>query len=92
MQAPAALQITAEQLVREAKERDLEIVAPPPKTKISDPEELAEYQRKRRFLSLDFLFLSIFIVVIMSSLPPPSDVLLSEGIARLLVIQQLIDK
>uniref|UniRef100_A0A0M3IR76 TPR_REGION domain-containing protein n=1 Tax=Ascaris lumbricoides TaxID=6252 RepID=A0A0M3IR76_ASCLU len=46
--APAALQITAEQLVREAKERDLEIVAPPPKTKISDPEELAEYQRKRR--------------------------------------------
>lgn len=46
--APAALQITAEQLLREAKERDLEIVAPPPKTKISDPEELAEYQRKRR--------------------------------------------
>lgn len=46
--APAALQITAEQLLREAKERELEIVAPPPKTKISDPEELAEYQRKRR--------------------------------------------
>ncbi|VDK28216.1 unnamed protein product [Gongylonema pulchrum] len=46
--APADLQITAEQLLREAKERDLEIVAPPPKTKISDPEELAEYQRKRR--------------------------------------------
>ncbi|VDM97122.1 unnamed protein product [Thelazia callipaeda] len=46
--APAALQITAEQLLREAKERDLEIVAPPPRTKISDPEELAEYQRKRR--------------------------------------------
>ncbi|VDN60824.1 unnamed protein product [Dracunculus medinensis] len=46
--APAALQITAEQLLREAKERDLEIVAPPPRTKISDPEELVEYQRKRR--------------------------------------------
>lgn len=50
LQAPAALQITAEQLLREAKERDLEIVAPPPKTKISDPEELAEYQRKRRLV------------------------------------------
>lgn len=50
IKAPAALQITAEQLLREAKERELEIVAPPPKTKISDPEELAEYQRKRRFI------------------------------------------
>ncbi|VDO61979.1 unnamed protein product, partial [Onchocerca flexuosa] len=52
--APAALQITAEQLLREAKERDLEIVAPPPKTKISDPEELAEYQRKRRYVLIKF--------------------------------------
>ncbi|KAH7714071.1 crooked neck protein [Aphelenchoides avenae] len=46
--APAGLQITAEQLLREAKERELEIVAAPPKVKITDPEELAEYQRKKR--------------------------------------------
>jgi crooked neck len=42
------LQITAEQLLREAKERDLEGVPPPPRVKITDPEELAEYNRKRR--------------------------------------------
>lgn len=46
--APAEIQITAEQLLREAKERDLEIVPPPPKQKISDPEELADYQRRKR--------------------------------------------
>ncbi|VDP34910.1 unnamed protein product [Soboliphyme baturini] len=46
--APAPIQITAEQLLREAKERDLEILPPPPKQKISDPEELKEYQLKRR--------------------------------------------
>ncbi|TKR86711.1 hypothetical protein L596_011243 [Steinernema carpocapsae] len=46
--AAAAVQITAEQLLREAKERELEIAAPPPKIKITDPEELAEYNRKRR--------------------------------------------
>lgn len=34
--------------MREAKERELEIVPPRPVTKITDPEELAEYQRKRR--------------------------------------------
>ena len=33
--APAELQITAEQLLREAKERELEIVPPPPKQKVS---------------------------------------------------------
>ena len=32
--APAELQITAEQLLREAKERELEIVPPPPKQKV----------------------------------------------------------
>lgn len=48
--APAEIQITAEQLLREAKERDLEILPPPPKQKISDPAELADYQqRKRKF-------------------------------------------
>lgn len=45
---PAEIQITAEQLLREAKERDLEILPPPPKQKISDPEELAEYQLRKR--------------------------------------------
>lgn len=44
----ADVQITAEQLLREAKERELEIVPPPPKQKISDPEELAEYRLKKR--------------------------------------------
>jgi crooked neck len=42
--APAPLQITAEQLLREAKERQLEIVPAPPKQKIQDADELAEYQ------------------------------------------------
>ncbi|CAL8072243.1 unnamed protein product [Orchesella dallaii] len=46
--APAEIQITAEQLLREAKERDLEIVPPPPKQKISDPEELADYRLRKR--------------------------------------------
>lgn len=46
--APAEIQITAEQLLREAKERDLEILPPPPKQKISDPEELADYQLRKR--------------------------------------------
>ena len=39
---------TAEQLLREAKERQLEIVAPPPKQKITDPQELAEFRMKKR--------------------------------------------
>jgi len=48
--APAPVQITAEQLLREAKERQLEFVAPPPKQKITDPDELQEYRlRKRKF-------------------------------------------
>lgn len=46
--APAEVQITAEQLLREAKERDLEILPPPPKQKISDPVELADYQQRKR--------------------------------------------
>nr|XP_002125953.1 crooked neck-like protein 1 [Ciona intestinalis] len=48
--APAPIQITAEQLLREAKERQLENVPPPPKRKITDPQELEEYKlRKRKF-------------------------------------------
>jgi hypothetical protein len=46
--APAEVQITAEQLLREAKERDLEICAPPPKQKIQDEAELADYQQRKR--------------------------------------------
>ena len=46
--APAEIQITAEQLLREAKERELEIVPPAPKQKISDPDELADYQLRKR--------------------------------------------
>lgn len=34
--------------MREAKEKQLEYVPPPPKQKISDPEELAEYRLKKR--------------------------------------------
>lgn len=34
--------------MREAKERDLEILPPPPKQKISDPAELADYQHRKR--------------------------------------------
>jgi len=46
--APASLQITAEQLLREAKERQLEIVPAPPKQKIQDAAELADYQMRKR--------------------------------------------
>ncbi|XP_065187063.1 crooked neck-like protein 1 [Sycon ciliatum] len=46
--APAEMQVTAEQLLREAKERQLEVVPAPPKQKISDPEELAEYRLRKR--------------------------------------------
>ncbi|KAK3093532.1 hypothetical protein FSP39_016867 [Pinctada imbricata] len=45
---PAPVQITAEQLLREAKERELELVPPPPKQKISDPDELQDYKRRKR--------------------------------------------
>lgn len=45
---PAPVQITAEQLLREAKERELELVPPPPKQKISDPDELAAYKLRKR--------------------------------------------
>ncbi|CAG0917317.1 unnamed protein product [Notodromas monacha] len=46
--APNEIQITAEQLLREAKERDLEIVAPPPRQKIADAVELADYRLRKR--------------------------------------------
>eukprot|EP00095_Tigriopus_kingsejongensis_P011503 maker-scaffold56_size446035-snap-gene-3.29 protein:Tk11503 transcript:maker-scaffold56_size446035-snap-gene-3.29-mRNA-1 annotation:"protein crooked neck-like" len=46
--APAELQITAEQLLREAKERQLEIVPAPPKQTIADAAELADFQLRKR--------------------------------------------
>lgn len=45
---PAPVQITSEQLLREAKERELELVPPPPKQKISDPDELNAYKMRKR--------------------------------------------
>eukprot|EP00057_Strongylocentrotus_purpuratus_P011966 XP_011666440.1 PREDICTED: crooked neck-like protein 1 isoform X3 [Strongylocentrotus purpuratus] len=45
---PAEVQITAEQILREAKERELELVPPPPKQKITDPDELQEYRLRKR--------------------------------------------
>ncbi|KAG8583775.1 hypothetical protein GDO81_008541 [Engystomops pustulosus] len=46
--APAEVQITAEQLLREAKERELELLPPPPKQKITDNEELNDYKLRKR--------------------------------------------
>ncbi|XP_046692243.1 crooked neck-like protein 1 [Silurus meridionalis] len=46
--APAKVQITAEQLLHEAKERELEILPPPPKQKITDEEELNDYKLRKR--------------------------------------------
>lgn len=45
---PAPVQITAEQLLREAKERELELVQAPPRQKISDAAELRDYQMRKR--------------------------------------------
>jgi len=46
--APAPIQITAEQLLREAKERQLEDVPRAPKQYIADKEELQEYRQNKR--------------------------------------------
>uniref|UniRef100_F7AR32 Crooked neck-like protein 1 n=1 Tax=Monodelphis domestica TaxID=13616 RepID=F7AR32_MONDO len=46
--APAEVQITAEQLLREAKERELELLPPPPHQKITDEEELNDYKLRKR--------------------------------------------
>ncbi|PAA64241.1 hypothetical protein BOX15_Mlig027976g4 [Macrostomum lignano] len=42
------VQITAEQLLREAKERELEVQAAPPKQKISSMAELRDFQLRKR--------------------------------------------
>ena len=64
--APASLQITAEQLLREAKERQLEIVPAPPKQKIQDAAELADYQV--RFDTKFYVFEHIFYYNVYKSL------------------------
>ncbi|XP_057889483.1 crooked neck-like protein 1 [Melospiza georgiana] len=46
--APAEVQITAEQLLREAKERELELLPPPPQQMITDVEELNDYKLWKR--------------------------------------------
>lgn len=46
--AAAEVQITAEQLLREAKERELELLAPPPQQKITDAEEFNDYKLRKR--------------------------------------------
>jgi crooked neck len=46
--APATIQITAEQLLREAQERGIEAVAKAPRQFITDKEELVLYQQSKR--------------------------------------------
>jgi crooked neck len=46
--APAPIQISAEQILREAKDRGLEEAPPPPKQFITDGEELRLYQQSKR--------------------------------------------
>ena len=46
--APAPRQITAEQILREAQESDMEKVAAPPKQQITDSEELKAFKTRKR--------------------------------------------
>ena len=51
--APAKVQIIAEYLLREAKERELDLLAPPPHQKITDEEEFNDYNTgKERLLKI----------------------------------------
>ena len=45
---PAEVQITAEQLLHEAAATKVEHVPPPPRQKITDPAELADFQLRKR--------------------------------------------
>ncbi|XP_061597442.1 crooked neck-like protein 1 isoform X2 [Cololabis saira] len=47
-EAPAEVQITTEQLLREAKERELELLPPPPKQKITVKEELNDSKLRKK--------------------------------------------
>jgi hypothetical protein len=55
----APVQITAEQILREALERQ-EAEPKPPKQKITDPEELADY---RYVVNTSCLYMSIIVVL-----------------------------
>ena len=46
--AAATIQVTAEQLLREAKEREMEMMQMPPVQKIQDQEELDDFLRRKR--------------------------------------------
>lgn len=46
--APAEAQITAKQLLREARERQLELVPPPPPQKITNENKLNDHKRWKR--------------------------------------------
>lgn len=65
--APAEVQITAEQLLREAKERELELLPPPPQQKITDEEELNDYKLRKRKVSQGDTFQSVNNIVSLQS-------------------------
>jgi len=45
--APAPIQITAEQLLREARDRQMDVEGPKTRRQITDPEELKEYVKPK---------------------------------------------
>lgn len=67
--APAEVQITAEQLLREAKERELELLPPPPQQKITDEEELNDYKLRKRKVSQGDTFQSVNNIVRVCRVP-----------------------
>lgn len=68
--APAEVQITAEQLLREAKERELELLPPPPKQKITDQEELNDYKLRKRKVSASIIFSLLVVFTLLLLIPP----------------------
>ena len=46
--APAPIQISSEQLLREARDRKIELDPKPPRQQITDKDELQEYRTRRR--------------------------------------------
>lgn len=57
--APASIQITAEQILREAKDRQLDVEVKAPRQQITDEEELRVFRMRKRkevgLLSLDYV-------------------------------------
>lgn len=68
--APAEVQITAEQLLREAKERELELLPPPPKQKITDQEELNDYKLRKRKVSASIIFSLLVVFTLLLLIQP----------------------